>query len=785
MGIYANDIETLLTNFNGVENILHRYDNVTYHIEFFMVFQKNLKKYLTEKSHLFSTYYLKAITEQKAIDIDGREQVMHIEPPKSAEELMIELWNLQNILEQQKIIIAESGKTAETSIESLSMTTHTPTSSITEMLTTTEFEMTIKEINSAVLVNKISFGSLISGYDTYVSQPYFINVWFSGYEHETGRPVEKIPLLHLSDDIIMDKLTYQVIIASVKSSSESSSTTHNMKLYINSGLINTKESKIGDLGSIILKSDNKLGDAFKILETKLNEKARKTYSEYVMNHIYKDSSDNKNPVYKIYFSNIPNDTILGTRTNTRYEKGRQFNNLMDLREKTSNEIEALKEKDKKSRLTNEEKERLDAYEYKLEIIDDLTKIKVDDFLNYTNEEKEISIGENDTVVTFIRKLLDEYSSISSEGYVLIPKVITYYVGTFDGKNYYRYDIAIHFQFFPELKNDIDRNTNENKKKRKLYKEEQREYVNSLIKDNMLNKKYYWNNSGRNTEVLSIKKEENLMWYLNSCILDDVDVEENETNNTTMTNTVNENLMYKPYNSLSTSLTENAFQEWFEKKRISDHNNGIYYLDDVFRQATNFYQNDINSKKWQSLAKSNKSLFASTLSNTKVNNDSKDEKTSKNDEQRREFYKRQNRVKIGLENVFQTTGHKVKLEMDILGDPYWLMGNLMYNDTNECVGMYQPHLVLMQRGPLVVDNNDDYIEDKFNNFNTIYNVIKVVSILNGGKFTQRVTGYVPTSFLQSSKYEDDLVEITKTEETNTNKASDVNELLDGSINSESK
>lgn len=808
MGVYANNVETILSNFKGYENILHRYDNVAYHIEFFMVSQKRLYNYLKKKSELLSKFYNKAYTEKSAED-NQTENMTLIEPsntpleppPETSDDVIMKLWEYQKELEEHKIIIAESGVTTTTSIESLSMTTNTRTDSPIEMLTTTEFELTLVETNSTSLVNRIAFGSLISGYDTYVQQPYFINIWFSGYEHETGKPIERIPLITLNNGFVADKMSYQVIIASDKSTTESSRTIHKMKLFISTGLLNTKESRIGDLGEIELHQVYNLNDSIKEVETKLNEKARERYTDSIINLIYGD----KKP-YSIYFVNIPSNTILVSRPDEFKMRAQQLRNLRERKNNINDEIKELEGESPSYSMSGgyeasdyvgiePEDIEIEDLKYNLRITKEVETKKIKEWNNYVSSTIKIAIEDNETILSFIGKVLSRYFGLAEDGYLIIPKVTTVFMGTLDGKNYYRYVIALNIQYFPELKNDVDKNTPK-KEYDKLANEEQMEYISYLDEEKMLLKKYSWYNSGKNTDVLNVKMEENLLWYLNSSMLDTKEIIENAPQSSFYSHRlfsgINpeeqqtpidlvEILMSKNIDADDWLKADNEFMMQLEKEeKMENHNTDIFYLDDVFRQATDFYKSNISIKKWQSLAKSNKSLYADTLSGAYPDTDKKDNVTSDDEKDRIKYLTLQNRLKLGIENAFQTTGHKTKLEMDIIGDPYWVMGNLLYYDSNEIVSCYQPHLILMQPGQYIINNNDEYVEDKFNNFNTIYSIYHVVSIFENGKFIQRLTGYVPLSFLQPSRFEDDIVGTKKPNEENTNKAIDVQESKTGNV-----
>ena len=97
---------------------------------------------------------------------------------------------LKNILNKNKIIIAESGYSSDINIVSFDTKTIPSTASELSSITT-EMKLVLEEVGGNSLVNKIALTSIILGYSGYVGQPYFVSVWFTGYDNKdaiTGVP---------------------------------------------------------------------------------------------------------------------------------------------------------------------------------------------------------------------------------------------------------------------------------------------------------------------------------------------------------------------------------------------------------------------------------------------------------------------------------------------------------------------------------------------------------------------------------------------------------------------
>ena len=119
MGIYSNDIENKLLNTPVKDNILFGYDNYTYHIQFFMIPKEIQEIYSERKSSLMDNE------------------------------------DLKKLLNNNKIIIAESGYSTDINIVSFDTKTIPTTASELSSITT-EMKLVIEEVGGNSLVNKIA-----------------------------------------------------------------------------------------------------------------------------------------------------------------------------------------------------------------------------------------------------------------------------------------------------------------------------------------------------------------------------------------------------------------------------------------------------------------------------------------------------------------------------------------------------------------------------------------------------------------------------------------------------
>lgn len=221
MAFYSSNVEQKLKTMKFLPNILEEYDNYTYNVRF----------YLIPKSYQHMLHQKRINSKSVDIPID------------------------------KKVIIYESGVSSNYNLQDLNLSTTFNRKNAALNCITTEIKMTLKEINDCALSNKISVISSVLGYDSYIRTPFHIDIWFSGYDHITKKPIR----------CINDKVyTFEVIIGEVKSSVNDTGTdwTFNMtptyhialdkeiNILMNTGMITSQVGTLEEIRSQIEKTVN-------------------------------------------------------------------------------------------------------------------------------------------------------------------------------------------------------------------------------------------------------------------------------------------------------------------------------------------------------------------------------------------------------------------------------------------------------------------------------------------------------------------------------------------------
>ncbi len=645
MGIYANEIENMFEDFPYLENELQKYDNVTYHIQLFMVPQKTFKTYSELKTNLFLSSLMSPMSDNiRALD--------------------------RNLYEDA-IIIAESGVTNTINIDSLSMVTHPPVGTANFGATTVEMDLSLTEINSTSLVNKIALASYLCNYESYIYQPYFISIWFTGYDHSTGKPVDKI---YLDANKTTSRCTYQMMFGDIKTSSEGNKTNYKIKLYPHFYESLSKDVNIvGDIGQIKVERDGATYKKFiEEFQKKINKKLLVQYGHEVIS--------------KLYHNSQPLEIIL----------------------------------------LDEQIGEAGAYS------DDGSFWHISRNIKYTPES-------NETIVDTLKKAAASYK-IYEAGKMIQVNYSNVYLGSHRGINYYKHLLYVGLVDAPgmeEIQTLAIGNEASNYITNAVLNQE--EYLKKIKEMGLLKKKYYWLYNSRNTEVLSITSDSNNMWFLNNGLTDLLAIKDNDQiktyNDFKFANTTYENTPYM-FQSINPS---NGYRNFFNNPK------SVRYIDDIYYDYIKEKEKRelINQSSWHKIAQGNSALSDVPTSSQVLN----EGKTSL-DKNEKEQLESEIRYKLGMENVFQTTGHKISVDLDIVGDPYWMF----YGDSTNMSSGYLvlPHFLLFQKNFHEVDSFDNYREDKLMAYNSLYLVTKIVSTFESGSFKQRLSGFVATPFLQSTK-----------------------------------
>lgn len=252
-------------------NILNNYDNVTYHICWYII---------------SPTVYKKALLEEGYVIDDN-----------------------------QKIIIAETGVTTGIGISSLNIEASHPYAIFENQGRPNAYkmEMHVVEYNDCSLATKIIAMQRLLGYKEEIMAPFCIDIWFQGYDKATGEPIGIIPL----EGTLNNKITYIVGAADVKSTTSSNAT---LWSYVFVSIQETQVSGIIDSLTSIGKIETKnltLRDIANVIQDNINKNFAERHPE--LKHYYEDNGKKFFTIglfhYGERYTNIPS----GVRATLNYE----------------------------------------------------------------------------------------------------------------------------------------------------------------------------------------------------------------------------------------------------------------------------------------------------------------------------------------------------------------------------------------------------------------------------------------------------------------------------------
>lgn len=678
MGIYANKVETMLKDVEHIkENVLHQYDNWTYHVQFYMIPNDTY------------TLYSKIRSGDNG---SGTSTFLQLEKE----------------LKKNKVIIAESGVTSGLSIESISMVTLPPTNEKCYGVTTTSFELNLTEVGSCSLMNKIALASIACGYESYTCQPFFISIWFEGYKNYDnikGNVVKKIPLYEDDSGNVVDTLTYSTIMTVQNSIMEGNSTAYKITLVPFYYSTQSKEvTCVNNIGEIEINQNERFGESLQNIEDKINERLYIQYGPAIINNVY----EGKRPL--------------------KIEVEESINRM-----KSTYKLEYQKEK----------KEISEARDYFIKNYDPITGsllaagTAIHQGFNWGsnkwNRKLKLTPDDFDSIPSFIRKVMNGYLNDGTKGYIPVIEYNTQKLKDYNGKSYYSHYVYVKLQPAPglyRLMNSVGEQ--ESVEYIKHPEVNQVEYLNDLFENNLLQKRYEWILNGRNIDVINMKRSENNLWYLNIGLTNIYKVDAN----------LQKNIKDTAAKVMSSDNREYALD--IEYKPKGNYVNGVLYIDDLYDLLTE-ESKKTGVSKFFGIALANDPLASL---DPDIEEAEKEGKDVDDYEDKLLYEKGAVATKVGMQNVFQWGGQKMKIDLDIIGDPYWLFYSSDGTKFTDNV-VPLPHIIVCSKSFFANDGMDNYRTDPLMELNTVYMITKIVSTFEHGKFTQKLEGFVATPFIQES------------------------------------
>lgn len=686
-----NSVDYWLKKVSYVPNILEYYDNVTYNIRFYMI------------NHVY----------QKKLSIDRQKGIIP---------------NNYQLPDESKIIIAETGISSNYDITSLTINTIHNSVSNNPSIISYKMDMKLKEINGCSLINKITAISKLIGYESYVLQPYHVDIWFSGYEQSSGKPIRVI-----NNEV----LTYEVLLSEVKTNIDVSGTMYNFIMTsVPPSTFNKSVNSLYNIGNIDVKNGT-LGEYKKNIQDILNKRFFNENPQLIS--LYPDKQfvtiDNlidgdinlvDSKIIETYNNRFKDEIVpINQYTPISYNNGKASVNQSELNNRTQSEFKTVRNPNKISLGMDLEKLKVDAY---------ATPQSTD-----SNDGGMTRPNNYDTFDTFFQNLCFNIPELRY--YTARPIYRTEYIDNKAGQEVQKIHIDIVFQKNNYLKYFLERAKNKNMDSQtnvQNISNMQIKELQKLILTGTLRKKYEWLFNGRDTSVLEINSSIDKLWFANIETIDAININESSIDNVVKTN--NNDLIV---HNLETMRNSSIYKEKLESviKLSNKPLDGVrtlaadkrLYIDDIYNCIDDKLKNeylsgrkvlekyDEFSKTYPSSADSNVNLEASA-------------------------------AKVGYNNIYKA-GNLVELKIKILGDPFWLglcSDNALYYPNNSINASSFQHFSFRLNTALDQKLDGTYDLENTVEFSSIYQLIESVSLLEDGKFTQQLTGVLNPSFIYSAR-----------------------------------
>lgn len=672
MAFYSQNVDELFKSIQYQPNILERYDGVTYNIRFYML----PYEYAKEVSNLRK---------------DGQKV---------------------KVTDDRKIVIAQTGVSSQYNIESVTVQTVYTSLNTSNNITATEFTMQLKEINSCSLINKITVVSKLLGYESYVMQPYGLDIWFSGYEHGSGKPV----------GIIGEVLNYEIILGEVATAVNDTGTTFTFKMSPTTDIAVSKEINMLNSLGICVDKVGTVGSFSKALEDKINEEYFKQFN-------------NPEAIKKMYNDGkfITIDLVDGNPSNG-FNDAKTF--VQDMNYESTSQNKNMTPFSTKSQTPFPKVKNVAAINHNRWIAS--FGIDPDTGLKETNSSSEVNVKPqvSDTLNGIFQEICAMCPQLREDTAKPIYNVQS--VGNIDGTEHFKINMKVIFETSPMIgwfikHSNTQQRTFETMKQ--SIEEMQREVLLGMMANKTLQKRYDYMFSGVDTSVIELETSLDKLWYMNS---GKGDIKNIITSN-------NDNIKTEKLSTQQTTMNQSTSNETYDerlKKAIdksyqgiegirTNQTDGMMYLDDLYRSISN--TDKIKALSFRHVLEKEDKLSADQI------------KT--NDNTNREYQL----SKVAFSNFFET-GNLVEIDLKILGDPYWLW--LRTNNTlfeimsNEVRPSQFYHFAFKMNTGMDINEKGMYDIETVADITTIYQLVSCISTFEGGKFTQKLHGAMQQAFMHT-------------------------------------
>lgn len=667
---WTDNIDKILGYSIFDENPLLKYDNWTYHIQFYMIPSnvERAREYLRQRV-LDNTIDVSVGGKVSANNEEQRkrqnEQFITSSGYKVNYEQMDKEYNynkedIYHIKDKEKVVIFETGVISQYNLQSLNFKTVYSDSSLNGFIHLTDMTMVLNETLGCSLLDKWNCVSRALGWENNINMPYYMEISFKGYDSNTGLPIKITPNYLL-----------KLYIKDVKTQISNKGTTYTFSL-----------APFYQYG---FQKDNFLIENIGQLGEKLNGSTFKSYIEQLETFINEK-----------YFSIPANKNNMSA-----YSDRKRYEFIID---------EAIQSAIiKKSNLnSHEEKQNINHPNPK-----DTIQTLVKELWNYVDDEKfddtELRLFTKQVIV---QQKANDGSQLEKIYYFIVPVKKPF-------MNYYMEKMQ---------------NKPSNIRKYNSYGE----YLNYLIDNNLLKKKYEYLFSGTDVNVQNFDFKLNYLWYIKS-LSEKIKINEDSQFNTTRDSLGNLTYNMEEY---SGKIDDLVIQSEANKVFLDLYGNNnssaiesIKYIDDVNSVLSDTEKFNYLNYKNIPVRNSNLESF-NTTSVTDVPKPI---------------------IKQTALEEMHSAGEMSTINFEILGDPYWLADETYDGDLlNMKTFTYESqHILFKVKTPVGQSLTND-----LNDYSTCYGITGAYiptqiehNFTSSGKFTQKITAVIDPYLIVRGDYEE--------------------------------
>lgn len=597
-------------------------------------------------------------------------------------------------------------------------------------IATYEIKIKIQETLSCMLTNELEVLAYASGYKGYMYLPYWFEIYFSGYKHDTLEPVSKIPLPNGENSLVF-KGNFGPVVSHI----ESSGTTWDISFTPNYNSLINKNTNILSVANS-LKTDGKIS---------IENFAKNCVDNMFDRMIYQfaENQKDKDEISKRYSDSNPFIKITINKDKKFYQSvvSKSKTDVTTTAAEDKEKLKAMQEaKNQTSSATKQSGENSSKNPNGVSGNDD-GKIEMSG--EHSTQTTKINSTEYNTdKATFFTTIFQDFlhTTDNYKAYVVYYNIESKLLEYYNNKPLYSHNVILN------IEKDLYIDYTLKKKEGIKASFDRVKFFNECVSNKSLIKRYQYGYSGIDTSVLEAYNKYDNLYFMNSLP-------------STSREYVIDDIVHRS-NSKNSSLDKSKENVATETKKNGEYSNMInnfssqlsksYNLEDVYPTLSEKLT-DLDYFKLCFLNNSpsiNQDLTKDIRRNTTNSNPKTEEKEIM--------------AKLLWERLYRS-GQMSETKFKILGDPYWIATQAYRTENNtkitsdyiENEGIKIPNYRCIFTIRSTPDLNQSYSEKNPTDYDFeysihasgIYIMVSCESIFEDGKFTQKLDGVMDVRFIR--------------------------------------